>query len=89
MPHSAIIHLVCKRKYQVSIICNCWNSFVIPYLYNSTTALCTDPDWVRIVQKIFSVTNRLEMVKIIQKICFCQNYGAIVDISQPIHIRKM
>ena len=30
----------------------------------------TGPDWVKIVQKIFSVSNRLEIVKITQKYVF-------------------
>ena len=49
----------------------------------------TGPDWVKIVQKIFSVSKRLKMVKITQKICFCQNYGAIVNISQPVFEDKL
>ena len=43
----------------------------------------TGPNWVKIVQKIFLVPNRPEMVRIAQKMCFCQNFGDFVFILQP------
>ena len=44
----------------------------------------TSPDEVKNFQKLFLVQNSLYVVKMIQKLCFCNNFSSLSDITQPL-----